>query len=62
MDSLLGCGKCKSIPPYKDALNLAEDFIEFFITKIQMIRLGEGFNIASVLCPIPFHVNEIKYV
>ena len=24
--------------------------------------LGEGFNIASVLCPIPFDVNEIKYV
>ena len=24
--------------------------------------VGEGFNIASVLCPIPFHVNEIKYV
>ena len=23
---------------------------------------GEGHNIASVLCPIPFHVNEIKYV
>ena len=22
--------------------------------------MGEGFNIASVLCPIPFHVNEIK--
>ena len=24
--------------------------------------MREGFNIASVLCPIPFHVNEIKYV
>ena len=24
--------------------------------------LGEGFNIASVLCPIPCHVNEIKCV
>ena len=23
---------------------------------------GEGSNIASVLCPIPFHVNEIKHV
>ena len=23
---------------------------------------GEGFNIAPVLWPIPFHVNEIKYV
>ena len=27
-------------------------------------QVGEGFNIATVLCtrPIPFHVNEIKYV
>ena len=27
-----------------------------------LLLSGEGFNIASVLCPIPFHVNEIKYV
>ena len=38
MDSLLGRGKCKSLPPYKDVLSLAEAFSEFFITKIQKIR------------------------
>ena len=35
VDSLLGRGKCKSLPPYEDALSLAEAFREFFITKIQ---------------------------
>ena len=30
MDSLLGHGKCKSLPPYEDALSLAEAFSEFF--------------------------------
>ena len=32
VDSLLGRGKCKSLPPYEDALSLAEAFSEFFIT------------------------------
>ena len=30
--------------------------------KIIKLGEGEGFNRASVLCPIPFHVNETKYV
>ena len=38
MDSLLGRGKCQSLPPYEDALNLADAYSEFFITKIQKIR------------------------
>ena len=27
-----------------------------------LLLSGEGYNIASVLCPIPFHVNKIKYI
>ena len=27
-----------------------------------LLLSGESYNIASVLCPIPFRVNEIKYV
>ena len=38
VDSLLGRGKCNSLPPYEDALSLAEAFSEFFITKIQKMR------------------------
>ena len=38
VDSLLGRGKCRSLPPYDDSLSLAEAFSEFFITKIQKLR------------------------
>ena len=32
------------------------------LVQLYICCMGEGFNIASVLCPIPFHVNEINYV
>ena len=48
VDSLLGRGKCKSLPPNEDAFSLAEAFSEFFITKIQKIR-----DILSELSRLP---------
>ena len=40
------------------------DYLILVQLYIYICCVGEGFNIASVhvLCPIPFHINEIKYV